>query len=212
MNFKSLIFSIVASSTLAACGGDVGQAIKHVGEEVNKKDAQLELAGQWHSVCDQKGILWSVAGIKSQMTVFDFYADAGKTVKLFSDDNCQTEVGQASYTGKSDVGAKTGGQESNLLTLDYNKVEMTISDDGIIKLLNFTSACGISDWVKSQKRDVTAAAGGVTCPVPKPSKVFDIAKTDGKILHFGRQDTTHNRATDEARPVELDQADGYSKQ
>ena len=218
MNAKSFVLAVLASSTLAACGsgGAVGDAADKLKKAADKGTDVAELSGNWATDCDQKNVLWSVAGVKSQQTSFSFGDSAAKTTKLFSDDSCKTEIGQVKYTGNTKVGDRTGGEDkqSTLLDLEYNKVEVTISNETIVKALNLplTPGCGINNWVAGQGRDVTTAAGGATCPVEKATDLYTIAKADGQTLHFGRTDTTHNGATREARPVELDQTVTYKKQ
>ena len=217
MNVKSFVLAALASSTLAACGsgGAVGDAAKKIESAIDKTAGTAELSGDWSTDCDQKNLLWSVAGVKSQKTTFSFYDSAAKTVKLFSDDSCKTEIGQVKYTGKTTVGDKTGGQDKSatILDLEYNKVEVTVSNDTLVGVLNLpvTPGCGINNWVAGQGRDVTAAAGGPTCPIEKATDLYTIAKADGQTLHFGRTDTAHNGATREARPVELDQTVTFKK-
>ena len=217
MKLATIVTTGLATLALAACakGSDpVSQAVNHAGDEAQKKATQAQMTGKWLSSCDQKGLLWAAAGIKSEQIQYDFYNNAGKTSKLFSDDNCQTQVGSATYTGTATVGAPSAVDNSNILDLNYTNVSLTITDQATVNLLNspLVPGCGINDWALNAARDVTAASGGATCPIAKPAQVFDIVKTDGQSLHFGMADAAHTKLTQDQRPVQLNTTDTYTKQ
>ena len=209
MKLKSIATAALATLSLVACQ----KAADHVADESNKQVTQAQMVGQWISACDQKGLLWAAAGIKSEQIVYNFYSNSGKTSKLFSDDNCQNEVGEATYTGTAIIGAPSAADNSNILDLNYLSVSITITNQDTVNLLNspLTPGCGINDWAINVARDVTAAAGGANCPIAKPAQVFDIVKTDGRTLHFGQADAGHDKSTHDKRPVQLDLSNGYSK-
>jgi hypothetical protein len=209
MKFLSITLAVLSTVSLFACQKEAD----HIADEANKTTTQAQMAGQWTSACSQKGLLWAAAGIKSEKMVYNFYSNTGKTSMLFSDDNCQNEVGQATYSGTATIGAPSAVDSSNLLDLNYLSVSITITNQDTVHLLNnpLTPACGINDWAINAARDVTSAAGGANCPIAKPSQVFDIIKTDGQTLHFGLADAAHDKSTQAARPVQLDLSNGFSK-
>jgi hypothetical protein len=210
MKMKLITTAALATLALAACQ----KAANHVADESTKQVTRAEMVGKWTSNCDQKGLLWAAAGIKSEKIVYNFYNNTGKTSMLYSDDNCQNEVGEATYSGTATIGAPSAVDSSSILDLNYMAVSITITNPDTVKLLNspLTPGCGINDWAVNVARDVTAAAGGANCPIAKPAQVFDIVKTDGQTLHFGMADAAHDKSTQAMRPVQLDLSNGYSKQ
>ena len=210
MNMKLITTAALATLALAACQ----KAADHVADESTKQVTRAEMVGKWTSACDQRGLLWAAAGIKSEKIVYNFYNNTGKTSMLYSDDSCQNEVGEATYSGTATIGAPSAVDSSSILDLNYTAVSITITNPDTVKLLNspLTPGCGINDWAINTARDVTAAAGGANCPIAKPAQVFDIVKTDGQTLHFGMADAAHDKSTQATRPAQLDLSNGYSKQ
>jgi hypothetical protein len=216
MNFRIFVLALTTLS-IAACANDnndpVSKAANHIAEETGKQEANLQLRGQWQSACDSKGLLWAAAGIKSEMVVYDFYSNSGKTSQLFSDDNCQAQVGEAKYSGTATVGVPASVEGSYILDLNYTNVSIKISQQGVADALNapLTPGCGVNDWVVNVGRDVTSAAGQANCPIAKPAQSFEIVKTDGRTMHLGLEDIVHDKSTAEKRPVALDMENGFSK-
>lgn len=187
MKFSILVLAI-AVTAIAGCAKEntdpVSKAINHIADEREKKTTEAQLKGQWISACDTKGLLWAAAGIKSERIVHDFYSNTGKTSQLFSDDSCQKQIGEATYTGTATVGAPSAVDSSNILDLNYTNVSIKITEKAVVDALNspLTPGCGINDWA-----------------------------ADGATLHFGLADTGHDKSTQEKRPVALDMPNGFSK-
>ena len=187
MKFSILVLAI-AVTAIAGCAkkntDPVSKAINHVADEREKKTTEAQLKVQWISACDTKGLLWAAAGIKSERIVHDFYSNTGKTSQLFSDDSCQKQIGEATYTGTATVGAPSAVDSSNILDLNYTNVSIKITEKAVVDALNspLTPGCGINDWA-----------------------------ADGATLHFGLADTGHDKSTQEKRPVALDMPNGFSK-
>ncbi|MES2854655.1 MAG: hypothetical protein V4692_02275 [Bdellovibrionota bacterium] len=202
----TLVSAALATLALSACGSSAG-------DQLDRDRVQAEMAGRWASPCDDAGLVWGAAGINSQRIIYNFYDDVGRSTELFSDDSCQTAVGEATYKGTSNVGSKNA-DGNNILDLNYLTVEVRIFDQGTVDLLNnpATPGCGINDWKVNEPRDVTSASGSVTCPIAKPAQVFDIVKTDGQSLQFGLVKDGLDKSTQDKRPKEIDTSFTYTKQ
>lgn len=213
----SALFMVLASFAFVGCANNnsdpVSKAANHLANEGEKAEVAAQLKGQWTSACDSKGLLWAAVGIKSERVVLDFYSDTGKTSQLFSDENCQNQIGEATYTGTAIVGVDAAVEGSRILDLNYTNVAIKITDQAVVDALNnpLTPGCGVNDWAVNAARDVTSAAGGANCPIAKPAQSFDIVKTDGATLHLGLSNAGHDKSTQEARPVALDLENGFSK-
>lgn len=209
-----LALSVVAFAGCAKENTDpASKAVNHVSNEIDKTETSAQLKGQWVTACDSKGLLWAAAGIKAERIIYDFESKTGKTSALYSDENCQTQIGEATYTGTATVGVNTAIADTRILDLNYTNVSVKITDENVVKALNtpLVPGCGINDWAPGVARDVTAAAGSASCPIAKPTQAFDIVKTDGATLHFGLVDAGHDKSTQEKRPVALDMENGLSK-
>jgi hypothetical protein len=220
MKLQVVLAGAFAVLAFAGCSKeDTPAPIKHIIGEGEKATQEAELrAHKYVSACDSTNLLWKAGGVNSSNVVYDFQnGDAGKTIQFFSAKDCNsaTLVGQATYSGTQDIGGEAA-EGSRTLDLNYLKVVITISNQGLVDSLNGgigqIQNCGINDWAVGAGRDVTASSGGANCEiVGKPAQSFDIVETDGQTTFFGLKDAGHNALTQEARPVHLDKANGYSK-
>lgn len=206
MNMKYALSGLLVTAVLAGCA--------KAKDEADKKVTQAEMSGAWANDCSTTGFVSGVAGINSSRTFFNFYSDAGRTVQLYSDNACQSNIGSATYNGTSIIGGDSvAGDGARILDLNYTAVSVTINDDTAVTFANGLQTCGINDWAKGVARDVTAHAGDVNCAFTSAAgPVYDIVKTDGQTMFFGEVDATHDKKTDGARPVVLDKAVPYRKQ
>ena len=210
--------SIAAVLSLAACNKNspAGQALDHANTESEKEVTKAQLEGQWVSACLPTGLTKQLIHVQSQKQTFNFYNNAGETVELFSDANCQTSIGSATYTGPATVGTPSAVDNANVVDLNYTNVSVVISNqsiiDGLDASINPVAVCGSKQWVLNQPMDVTvAAAQGNSCPIDAAVQDFDILKTDGTSLHFGLADAAHDRKSDAARPIRLDTQNTFTK-
>ncbi len=178
-------------------------------EEVDRTNEQAQSKGTWYAQCDATNVAWQVAGINSSQVVYDFFTEGAKSVRYFSDGGCANQVGVGTYKGTADIGGPAAAPGSRTLNLNLTNVFMTITDQSIVDTLNGTNLvpdCGINDWAVSVEREVTGVAGqALNCPyVSGPQGIYDIQKTDGQTLFFGKADALHDKSSEAARPVELE--------
>ncbi len=210
-----------AAIALSGCNKNntdpVSKAINHGQDEIDKDKVAGETAGQWTGPCDTTTFVVAAAGVKSSLTVYDFYNKAGRTTKLFADEQCKNQVAQSTYSGTAVIGTSTSFDSSaHILDLNFTNVSIMISDQSLLNFMNnpVTPGCGINDWKLNDARDVTANVNSATgtCPyVAKTGEVFDVLKTDGRSLHFGAIDLGHDKSTQDKRPIALDNSVTYTK-
>ena len=197
---KMVLTGAVATMAIFGCA--------KTNEEIGRANEQAQSKGTWYAKCDTTNVAWQIAGIHSSQIVYDFYTEAGKSVRYFSDAGCATQVGVGTYKGTSTVGGVAAAPGSRTLDLNYTGVFITITDQGIVNTLNGTNPvpdCSIKDWAVGQERDVTKVAGqALNCPyVEAPHAIYDIEKSDGQTLFFGADDMILNKLTPDARPKTL---------
>jgi hypothetical protein len=207
------IYAVLALAALAlsACG--------HAKDEAQKASEETELRStKWVSNCDTSGVIWATAGVKSSNTVYDFQnGDAGKTIQFFGAPDCNqsTLIAQATFKGTQDIGGVAANGSARTLDLNYQQAIVTVSSQDLVNALNsaFVPSCGINDWKVGQGRDVTSASGGANCMIiPKtPAMSYDVVHTDGQQMQLGLKDVAHDATTQEKRPVQLDNVNGYHK-
>jgi hypothetical protein len=206
MQMKSIVTGAIVALALTGCQKEMD----NIRNEADKAGTNAQLAGRWQN-CSETGTAWGLVGIKSQKTIMMFAGGTAKTVELYSEVGCPDAalVGDATYTGDVSVGNPTGPEEANILDLNYRAVSLKISKQETLDTINnnpIVPGCGITDWKLNEARDVTAVAGDVNCPITKPAQVFDVVKTNGTELFFGLSEAGHDKATPEARPVQIDRS------
>ena len=209
MSFKFVAVSVLSTLTLAACGSS-GSNGTPFSNGADKAEAKAQMAGSWFKDCTTKNVAWDLVGVGSQRVKVLFGNDGQETIQLYSDAACNKQVGSVVYTIKTDVGAKNAAEGSSWIDMNYTKAELTITDQTVLDKVNASpvAACGIKTWEIGKSQDISTALGStesqLTCPFMKTGDVYDIVKSDGQTMHFGKSEAGHDKSTREARPIALD--------
>ena len=213
MKMQSALACSLAALALVGCQ----KAADHIADELGKDKAAAETVGQWTGPCDTTTFVVAAAGIKSSVAVYDFYNNVGRTTKLFADEQCKNEVAESTYSGTAVIGTATSfDSNAHILDLNYTNVSIKILDQSLLNFMNnpVTPGSGINDWKLNDAREVTSNVNSPTgtCPyVAKTGQVFDVLKVDGRSMHFGAKDLSHDKSTQDKRPIALDNSVTYTK-
>ena len=201
---------VLAALALSACG--------HAKDEIQKANEETQLrSAKWVSNCDTSNVIWAAAGVKAANTVYDFQnGNAGKTIQFFGSADCAPAslIADAKYAGTQDIGGEAANGSARTLDLNYQSVVVTVSSQDLVNALNsvLVPSCGFNDWAVGAGKELKDVAGNANCLiVPKPAQSFDIVHTDGQQMQLGVKDVGHDATTQEQRPVQLDNANGYHK-
>jgi len=213
MNLKSALvvgaFSVLA---LNGCNKSAKEIANDIRDGADETATELATKGEWTSPCLDMGVAWEVAGLSSQKEQYNFYADGVKSVNLYGADNCTAAKIELKYSGDTNVGEEDANGH-NTIDLNFDKVTAKVLDQATADTLNsaVVPSCGINDWAVGVERDVTAEAGSLTCPIGKAVHVYDIIKTGGSFIKFGKADGALDKSAPDKRPAVIDDAIVYDR-
>ena len=208
MKLKALTAGLFSVLALNACDGSSNDIAK----EIDERATEAAVKGQWKSPCLDMGIAWEAVGLSSQVETYDFFVDGAKTVNLYGADNCTAAKIELKYSGDVNVGEENA-QGNNTIDLNFTKVTAKVLDQQTADTLNspLVPSCGFDGWVVGEERDVTAQAGDLNCPIGKAVSVYDIVKTGGSFIQFGKAEGDLDKSTPEKRPAVIDDAIVYKR-
>ena len=209
MNLKSAL--VVGAFSVLALNG-CNKSAKEIGKDIDETATELATKGEWTSPCLDMSVAWEVAGLSSQKEQYNFYADGVKSVNLYGADNCTAAKIELKYSGDTNVGEEDANGH-NTIDLNFDKVTAKVLDQATADTLNsaVVPSCGINDWAVGVERDVTAEAGSLTCPIGKAVHVYDIIKTGGSFIKFGKADGALDKSAPDKRPAVIDDAIVYDR-
>ena len=209
MTIKLVAVSVLSTLALSACGSG-GTNNTPLGNTTSAADTKAAMTGAWYKDCTTKDVTWNIVGVGSQrMKSTMVGGDGSQTIQLYSDAGCQNQVAQVVYTIKGNVGAQSAAENSSWIDMNFEKAELSISDQTVLDKVNASpiAACGIKTWELKKAQDISSALGStesaLSCPFMKTGDVYDIVKSDGRNMFFGKVEAGHDKSTREARPLAL---------
>lgn len=149
----------------------------------NQQRFLQDVSKTWISKCRlssddlKEGRLYGISTITFTKTDFTMRFD------IFNDSNCTLESMTTTLSGKYEVvdDAKNhaGGY---VISTTTQTIEYTALDEFLISNLNLSNFCGISDWKKNEKRDLTSKKCTSTADIGKANKTILAVK--GNQLHL----------------------------
>jgi hypothetical protein len=205
MNLKS-VSSILGLAMTAlmftACGSRSGQ---HAVDNTQPGVTEQQLNHRWTTGCEN--VNTDVFSLGSQTERYDIGSMFMKVTSYYDESSCTAPLIQVVESGDSQIGTQFPGNVANI-NIDYSSVSITALNDTGKDTLNTYQACGLTDWVVGQSRDVTAATStnpqANHCWTKTPRTVFDIVQVIGTQLMFGLNANGLDKTTNDRRPNTID--------
>jgi hypothetical protein len=197
---------LMSSMLLASCG--VFEKTKKEAKKVAKSDPAL--VGTWNTDCIDTSVLELTHGQKE--VIFDLKGTFTKKEYLFDDEGCQNKAAVYEVDGDyKDQGKNKDNGDVKDIDFKMTEAHFTAYSETLVKAMNLTKFCGISDWKKGAKRDIM----GEECigyPVPeKGDDVYDVYRVEDKELFFGGNFLFLSDLEPTERPEDIDPNLAYDK-
>ena len=211
LKFVGSMMILMAVTALTACQKDA----QNVVDNVQRGVTELQLNHKWTTNCENANAAVFSFNLTSETEQYDIGSSLSKTTTFFASSGCTSGLVQIIENGNSHIGTQLSGNMSTF-NIDFQSVSITPMTDTGRDTLNGISACGISNWVTGQSRDVTTATSSSPaadrCWILTPRTVFDLVQVTDAQLKFGLNENGLDKSTDQKRPVRIDDSKPLTKE
>jgi len=171
---------------------------------------ESHLMGSWKSECAGSKLFKA-----HKQNVFKFEGDIFTHVERYyinDEGNCDGESAiTVLYEGNFKLKDKNTDLDARDADFEYKKSYVTAHGDKGVDALNAIKSCGVDNWKKHHKEEVTSKGGSLDCPIFKiPKERIDILKIDGDKLSFG-EFTGSSWDFPHKRPTHIDKKNVFQK-
>lgn len=215
-NFRTLLFSFIAGSLLAACerGNDPAKAVVETVRNVAEGGGGLvgaDMRGEWTSECHDSDLL----DLSERVTYLFTGNEFEKRYRFYNDENCNdsSRAVELSYYGTYEVvDAKANNEpDAKGLNLEYTRVVALASNQAGQEVLNAANFCGKSDWPVGEEQEITRSSGETKCPVREvPATVHEVYVIQDDRLYFGKTDWFSDQESAGERPQEINKEEAFT--
>lgn len=170
------VASLVAVALVSGCGDEV--------KEIEQQVKYPEMMATWAGSCTDDPIFDSASARRYYILSGN---SATEVLELYSDGDCQQPAIRLNYEGDLTVEGDTpnvpGAQRVRIVERQATLESLSSSGSDLLQAVN---ACGSEAWPVGVKRNVSAQAGDVNCPISSvPIHKETLVKIEEDSLFFG---------------------------
>ncbi|MCX6116514.1 MAG: hypothetical protein NT027_03160 [Proteobacteria bacterium] len=199
---------ILGTATVCAISACGIFGTKESGEK--GKENSTELSGTWKLDCSKFDFL-GLTG-ERETFVFSMIGDFERTLYVYDDVHCKTEVGKFETKGTyADLGQTSNAADGvKNINFTITEFDFTPGTDSATKILNLASYCGNTNWVAGEKVSLI----GKSCLSGKISKgdtIFEVVKHQDNSLYFSDKLGIVGQRASLDRPSAVDASRAFDK-
>jgi len=175
----TMFLAILSSLSLASCG--VFDTEKK-GQKATQVDTSLP--GSWATNCLSETPFDLSHSVRT--VAFSALGDFTRTETYFGSDACDSPAFAMTINGTYEVPEKPEDENaSGTLNLTVTKAEVEVHSDDAVDILNTLSLCGIDNWQKDERIDITGKECGTGYIINNGDVIFERYSLRNDRLYLG---------------------------